>query len=162
MSVTIRPARPADHDAVWTILEPTIRAGETYALPPDGTRADMLSHWFAPGSRVFVALHDGTVRGTYVLKANQRGGGDHVANAGFMTDPGATGRGIAHAMGLHALETARDAGFAAMQFNFVVSTNTRAVALWERLGFRIVGRLPGAFRHPLHGPVDALVMHRIL
>jgi ribosomal protein S18 acetylase RimI-like enzyme len=162
MTPTIRPAGPEDHDAVWAILEPTIRAGETYALPRDGTRANMLAYWFAPGHRVFVAVTDEGVRGTYVLKANQAGGGSHVANAGFMTHPQAGGRGLAHAMGRHALDTARAAGFAAMQFNFVVATNTRAVALWRRLGFTVVGRLPGAFRHPAHGRVDALVMYRTL
>ncbi|MCJ2083680.1 GNAT family N-acetyltransferase [Methylobacterium sp. J-090] len=162
MNPTIRSADAADHDAVWAILEPTIRAGETYTLPRDGTRADMLAYWFTPGNRVFVAASEGAVRGTYLLRANQPGGGGHVANAGFMTHPDAGGRGIAQAMGRHALETARQAGFSAMQFNFVVSTNTRAVALWEHLGFKVVGRLPGAFRHPLHGFVDALVMYRTL
>lgn len=162
MSLTIRPAASDDHDAVWAILEPTIRAGETYALPCDGSRADMLAYWFSPGHRVFVAATEDGVRGTYLLKANQAGGGSHVANAGFMTHPAASGRGIARAMGRHALDTARGAGFAAMQFNFVVATNTRAVALWEHLGFAVVGRLPGAFRHPVHGTVDALVMFRAL
>ncbi|MDO9426737.1 MAG: N-acetyltransferase [Methylobacterium sp.] len=162
MTLTIRPAEPEDHDALWAILEPTIRAGETYALPRDGTRAAMLAYWFTPGNRVFVAVSEGVVRGTSLLRANQPSGGGHVANAGFMTHPDAGGRGIAGAMGRHALDTARDAGFAAMQFNFVVSTNTRAVALWQRLGFAVVGRLPGAFRHPTHGFVDALVMHRTL
>ena len=162
MTLTIRPAEPSDHDAVWAILEPTIRAGETYALPRDGTRAAMLAYWFTPGHRVFVAATGEGVRGTYLLKANQAGGGSHVANAGFMTHPEAAGRGIAQAMGRHALDAARAAGFTAMQFNFVVATNTRAVALWEYLGFAVVGRLPGAFRHPVHGSVDALVMYRAL
>ncbi|GJD30710.1 hypothetical protein PMNALOAF_1960 [Methylobacterium adhaesivum] len=162
MTVAIRAAELHDHDTVWAILEPTIRAGETYALPRDGTREAMLAYWFSPGHRVFVAETDEGVRGTYILKANQAGGGSHVANAGFMTHGQANGRGIAQAMGRHALDTARHDGFTAMQFNFVVSTNIRAVALWERLGFATVGRLPGAFRHPVHGAVDALVMYRAL
>ena len=162
MSLTIRSAEPADHDALWAILEPTIHAGETYALPRDGTRAAMLSYWFAPGNRVFVAQSEGVVRGTYLLRANQSGGGAHVANAGFMTHPDAVGRGIARAMGRHAIDGATRQGFLAMQFNFVVASNTRGVALWESLGFARIARLPEAFRHPSLGLVDALVMHRRL
>ena len=100
--------------------------------------------------------------GTYYLRANQAGGGGHVCNCGYMTDSAAAGRGVARAMCAHSLELAREQGFRAMQFNFVVSTNTRAVALWEGMGFAVVGRLPGAFRHPAQGYVDALVMHRSL
>ena len=110
----------------------------------------------------FKAEADGAMLGTYYLRANQAGGGAHVANCGFMTDAAATGRGVARAMGAHALDRARSRGFAAMQFNFVVSTNVRAVRLWESLGFAVVGRLPGAFAHPSLGRVDALVMFRTL
>ncbi|GJE18910.1 GNAT family N-acetyltransferase [Methylobacterium marchantiae] len=158
----VRPAEPGDADAVWSILEPVIRAGETYVLPRDGTRDSMLAYWFAPGNQVFVAVDEGRVLGTSMLKANQQGGGAHVANAGFMTHPAAAGRGVARAMGRHALETAARQGFRAMQFNFVVASNTRAVALWKSLGFRELARLPEAFRHPTLGLVDALVMHRTL
>ncbi|MBY8975287.1 GNAT family N-acetyltransferase [Rhodobacteraceae bacterium NNCM2] len=161
MTLTIRPATEADHDAIWQILEPTFRAGETYCVDRDVTREGALAYWLAPENRVFVA-DEGGVLGTYLLHANQRGGGAHVSNCGFATSPSATGRGIAQAMLSHALDTAREAGFRAMQFNFVVSTNTRAVALWERNGFETVGRLPGAFDHPTLGEVDALVMYRRL
>jgi ribosomal protein S18 acetylase RimI-like enzyme len=157
----LRPATPGDAAAIWRILEPVIRAGETYALPPDWSKADALAYWSAPGHTVFVA-EEGAVLGTYYLRANQRGGGAHVANCAFMTAPSASGRGVASAMCAHALRYAADAGYTAMQFNFVVGTNERAIALWRRFGFEIVGRLPGAFRHPRHGPVDALVMYRKL
>jgi ribosomal protein S18 acetylase RimI-like enzyme len=157
----IRPATPDDAGAIWQILEPVIRAGETYALPPDWSEAEALAYWSAPGHTVFVA-EDGAILGTYYLHANQRGGGAHVANCAFMTAPSAAGRGVATAMCAHALQYAADAGYVAMQFNFVVSTNERAIALWRRFGFEIVGRLPGAFRHPKHGPVDAFVMYRKL
>lgn len=158
----VRAAAAGDTDAIWGIMEPTIRAGDTYALPADWPRADALAYWQSPGHTVFIAENGGVVVGTYYLRPNQRGGGDHVANCAFMTAAGATGRGVATAMCAHALQSAADCGYHAMQFNFVVSTNTRAVALWRRLGFEIVGRLPGAFRHPALGPVDALVMYRRL
>lgn len=154
----IRAAHDADRDAIWTILEPTIRAGETYALPRNLSRDEALRYWFAPEAEVFVAEDDGIV-GTYRLAPNHQGGGAHVANCGFMTAPGAAGRGIGRAMCAHALDHARRRGFRAMQFNFVVSTNERAVRLWESFGFTVVGRLPEAFLHPTRGYVDALVMY---
>ena len=157
----IRPAVPGDDAAIGRIIAPTIRAGETYALPADWTEAEALAYWRSPGHTVFVA-EDGAVVGTYYIRPNQRGGGDHVANCAFMTAASATGRGVAGAMCAHALQYAAAAGYGAMQFNFVVSTNTRAVALWQRFGFEIVGRLPGAFRHPTLGLVDTLVMYRKL
>jgi ribosomal protein S18 acetylase RimI-like enzyme len=158
--VIVRPAVAGDADAIWDIMEPTIRAGETYALPPDWPRADALAYWWSPAHTVFVAEDGGQVVGTYYIRANQRGGGDHVANCAFMTAAGR--RGVATAMCTHALQYAAAAGYGAMQFNFVVSTNIRAIALWQRFGFEIVGRLPGAFRHETLGPVDALVMYRKL
>jgi ribosomal protein S18 acetylase RimI-like enzyme len=163
----IRPAVAGDDEAIWRILAPTIRAGETYALPPDWTAAEALAYWGSPGHTVFVAEADDELVGTYYVRPNPRGGGwqnpdDRVANCGFMTAPAAAGRGVAGAMCAHALQYAATAGYRAMQFNFVVSTNTRAVALWRRLGFEAVERLPGAFRHPVLGPVDALVMYRKL
>ncbi|WP_210035911.1 GNAT family N-acetyltransferase [Methylobacterium sp. PvR107] len=158
----IRPARAADRTAIARIIMPTIRAGETYALDRDLSEADTVAYWTGADRETFVAEADGAVLGTYYLRANQAGGGAHVANCGFMTDAAATGRGVARAMGAHALDRARARGFAAMQFNFVVSTNVRAVRLWESLGFAVVGRLPGAFAHPSLGHVDALLMFRTL
>jgi len=160
--VKIRTATESDNDAVWKILEPVIRAGDTYTLPSDLPRDDALAYWHTPGHEVFVAEENGEIIGTYYLHANQRGGGAHVANCGYMTAPWATGRGVARAMCLHSLEHAKSRGFLAMQFNFVVSTNERAVRLWQGLQFEIVGRLPGGFIHPALGAVDALVMYRKL
>jgi L-amino acid N-acyltransferase YncA len=158
----IRPAEDGDWPAIWSILEPVIRAGETYALPRDMNEAAARAYWLAPGHAAFVAEAEGEVLGTYYLRANQAGGGDHVANCGYMTGEAARGRGVARAMCEHSLSEARARGFRAMQFNFVVATNGPAVALWTRLGFETVGRLPGAFRHPTQGYVDALVMYRAL
>ncbi len=158
----IRPATPQDASTIWTIIGPVIRAGETYALDRDLDEAHALSYWMGADRETFVAEADGMVLGTYYLRSNQAGGGDHVCNCGYMTDPAAAGRGVARAMHEHSLEQARSRGYRAMQFNFVVSVNERAVQLWSSLGFEIVGRLPGAFRHPAHGHVDALVMFRTL
>jgi ribosomal protein S18 acetylase RimI-like enzyme len=158
----IRISQPDDADSIWSILEPTIRAGETYTLPRDMSRQNALAYWCAPQHEVFVAQADAQIVGTYFLQPNQQGGGSHAANCGYVTAPWATGRGVARAMCAHSLERARERGFKAMQFNFVVSTNDRAVALWRRFGFEIVGRLPGAFHHPTAGFVDALVMYRSL
>ena len=150
--------------AIWSILESVIRAGETYTLPRDLTERGALDYWFAPGNTVFVAELDvkGRVTGTYYIRPNQRGGGSHVANCGYMTAHWASGRGVARAMCEHSLAYAKSQGFRAMQFNFVVSTNTRAVKLWESFGFAVAGRLPAAFLHPVAGFVDALVMFRSL
>ena len=160
--LTIRAATTVDDDAIWAILEPTFRAGETYPIPRDIGRTAALAYWRTPGHNVFVAEDDNTIAGTYYLRANQRGGGAHVANCGYMTAKGETGRGIARAMCAHSLERARARGFRAMQFNCVIGTNERAVRLWQSHGFEIVGRLPGAFAHPRLGFVDALVMYRML
>ena len=160
--VEIRNAAESDNDAIWKILKPVIRAGETYTLPRDLSRADALAYWHTRGHEVFVAEENGEIIGTYYLRANQKGGGAHVANCGYMTAPWANGRGVARAMCLHSIEHAKSRGFHAMQFNFVVSTNERAVRLWQSLQFEIVGRLPGAFMHPVLGAVDALVMYRQL
>ena len=160
--LTIRPATASDDEAIWAILGPTFHAGETYPIPPDIGRAEALAYWRSPGHSVFVAEDDGKIIGTYYLRANQRGGGAHVANCGYMTAQGETGHGVARAMCLHSLDAARERGFTAIQFNFVVATNERAVRLWQSCGFETVGRLPKAFQHPRLGLVDALVMVRAL
>lgn len=158
----IRPATAGDHAALWTLLEPVIRGGEELAVPRDGTLSDALACWTPPGADVFVAEDAGEVVGSYSLRANQRGGGAHVASCGYVTALHARGRGIARAMCRHSLDHARAHGFRAMQYNLVVSTNERAVRLWQAMGFSIVGRLPGAFAHPTLGDVDALVMYQTL
>lgn len=162
MPLAIRPATAEDDDAIWAILQPTFRAGETYPTPRDVTRAEALSYWRNAGHTVFVADDEGQIIGTYYLRANNRGGGAHVANCGYIVALAASGRGVARAMCEHSLVEARSRGFAAMQFNFVIASNERAVRLWQACGFDIVGRLPGAFRHPRLGNVDAYVMHRTL
>jgi L-amino acid N-acyltransferase YncA len=158
----IRPATPEDRAAIWAIIGPVIRAGETYALDREMTEEEALAYWLAADKETFVAEEEGTILGTYCMRPNQAGGGRHVCNCGYITGAQATGRGVARQMCLHSLDHARAQGYRAMQFNFVVSTNVRAVRLWEQLGFEIVGRLPLAFNHPTRGYVDALVMFQVL
>jgi len=158
----IRPAQTNDAAAIWRIIGPTIRAGETYALNRDMPEQDALAYWRGEDHDTFVAEDAGDIVGTYFLRPNQAGGGRHICNCGYMTRADAGGRGIARAMCQHSLDHARQRGYRGMQFNFVVSSNTRAVALWTSLGFEIVGRLPQAFLHPSLGYVDALVMFRPL
>lgn len=158
----IRAASAGDSEAIWKILEPVIRGADTYTLAEDMNREDALSYWNSPGHEVFVAEENGEILGTYYLRANQKGGGAHVANCGYMTAPWASGRGVARAMCQHSLQRAKERGFLAMQFNFVVSSNERAVRLWQSMGFEIVGRLARAFKHPKLGLVEALVMYRPL
>jgi len=158
----IRPAASGDDDALWDILEPIIRSGETYALPRDWSRSQTLCFWHSPGHHVFIAEDGTSVVGTYFLSANHLGGGSHVANCGYATGQQFSGRGVASAMCVHSMELAASMGFTAMQFNFVVSSNARAVAAWKRHGFVIVGTLPTAFEHPILGFIDVYVMHRML
>lgn len=154
----IRPATSVDHDVIWEILEPVYRAGETYCIETDINRDAALADWFAAPFTAFVAEFDGRVLGISHVGRNRPGPASHVANASFATHPDARGRGIARALVSHAKDWARDQGFRAMQFNFVVATNADAVHAWQKAGFQIVGRLPGAFLHPQLGYVDALVM----
>ena len=160
--LVVRPSVPADHDALWPILQAVIEAGETYAYPRDLPREAALAGWHPPGGHTFVAELDGRLAGTYLLKPNQPGLGSHVANCGYMVASWARGRGLGEALCRHSLDTARGLGFLAMQFNSVVSTNRTAIAVWQRCGFAIVGTVPQAFAHPVHGLVDIHVMHRRL
>lgn len=160
--LAIRPAGEGDADALWALLEPVFRAGETYCQPRDISRAEALASWTGAPRQVVLAEAARRAAGTAYLVRNQPGPGDHVCNAGFVTAGWAAGRGVARALLGHVMEAARAQGFRAMQFNFVVATNARAIATWQRAGFAVVGRLPRAFRHPREGLVDALVMHRDL
>lgn len=161
----IRPADPTDHEPIWTIFRAVVAGGDTYAYPPEISRADALAAWLGPGRLAYVAEDTGPptrVVGHYSLRPAQPGLGAHVCTAAFMVAPEDRRRGIGRALGEHALDEARALGFRAMQFNLVVTTNTGAIALWEQLGFRTVGRLPGAFDHRTLGEIDALVMYRRL
>jgi ribosomal protein S18 acetylase RimI-like enzyme len=158
----VRSAKASDAPAIAAIILPIIREAATYTLDPDMSETGALAYWMGRDKETFVAEEDGVVLGSYYMRPNQAGGGRHVCNCGYMTLASATGRGVARSMCEHSLGYARSRGYRAMQFNLVVSTNERAVALWQSLGFEIVGRLPAAFRHPTHGYVDAFVMYQLL
>jgi len=158
----IRTATAADFPKMLTIFRKVLATGDSYVLSADTTDFEAYAYWFGKGIPSYIAEDGGRIVGMYRFIPNQKDRGSHVANASFMVDPDARSRGIGWALGLHCLAEARQAGFLAMQFNMVVSTNTRAVALWQKLGFTIVGRLPKAFLHQQLGLVDALVMHRFL
>jgi GNAT superfamily N-acetyltransferase len=162
LALKIREIRPDEFDLVWPLFHSVLAAGDTYAWAPDMSLEEGRRIWTAAPARAFVAELDGAAVATYSVRPNQPGLGDHVANAGYMVEPAARGQGIARALCEHSMETARQAGFTAMQFNFVVSSNEGAVRLWQRCGFRIVGQVPGAFRHRERGATDVFIMHRFL
>lgn len=170
----IRPATDADWEQIWSFLSVVLAAGETYTYPQDISEAEARQQWLLAGPwHVLVAelgdevpragsARPGRVAGIVKFGPNQPGRGAHVANASFVVDPAANGLGVGRALAEEALVQARDRGFRAMQFNAVVETNTRAVALWRSLGFEILTTVPAAFDHPVHGYVGLHVMHRSL
>ena len=158
----IRRASNEDFDRIWPIFREIVAAGDTYAYPTDISKEQAFVVWMETPRETYVVEDDGQVLGTYYLKTNQPGPGDHVCNCGYMVASAARGRGLATAMCEHSQEVARQLGYKAMQFNFVASTNEGAIRLWKKLGFETVGRLPKAFSHPADGYVDALVMYKWL
>lgn len=158
----IRATTPDDHAALWAMLGPVFRAGETYAIDPQISQEDAVAYWTGADAGSYIIEDETGVLGTYYIKTNQPGGGRHVCNCGFVTAPGSGGKGVARAMLDDALLRAKAAGYRAMQFNFVLSNNARAIDIWQRAGFDIVGRLPEAFDHPKDGYIDALVMFKTL
>ncbi|MBO9582127.1 MAG: GNAT family N-acetyltransferase [Sphingobium sp.] len=160
-TLLIRPANEADWPGIWTVFEPIVRDGETYPLDPELDEVGARAYWFAPDKTIFVAADPAQgIVGSYYLKSNSTGPAAHVCNAGYIVHPAARGRGVAQALCRHSIEEARRRGYRAMQYNLVISTNDRAVRLWQHMGFTLVGALPGAFRRPNGDYVDALVMYQ--
>jgi len=147
---------------MWGIFREVVLAGDTWVFDAETSRSFMIDYWFHPGTLSYVAEKDGHVLGMYLLRPNHPGHGSHVANAGYMVASSARGLGVGEAMGKHSIQEASRLGYKAIQFNFVVSTNEAAVALWKKIGFDIVGTLPGAFKHSSLGYVDVYVMFRSL
>jgi ribosomal protein S18 acetylase RimI-like enzyme len=161
-TLRIREIAPIEFTLVWPIFQAVVAGGDAFVQTPETTFEEARQLWTAAPTRAFVAERDRVVVGSYMLRPNQPGLGDHVANAGYVVSPEARNQGIARALCEHSLAAAKAAGFTAMQFNFVVASNASAVHLWTSCGFETVGRLPGAFRHARLGPVDALIMYRRL
>lgn len=160
--MNIREATSTDFDAIWPIFRDIVKAGDTYAYAPDTTKKESLTIWLEQPRKTFVFEQDGQILGSYYLKTNQAGPGNHVCNCGYMVSSSARGKGLATAMCEHSQEIATELGYRAMQFNFVASSNEGAIRLWHRLGYDTVGKLPRAFNHPELGFIDALVMYKWL
>lgn len=154
----IRKATTKDLEGIWKIFEIVVKAGDTFAFSPDTTFADLQKLWFAPGMNTFVVEESGKITGSYFIKPNQPGLGSHIANCGYMVDPKERGKGIAGQMCTHSVQVAKELGYKGIQYNLVVSTNIKAVKLWERSGFKIIGTIPGGFNHLEFGYVDAYIM----
>ena len=158
----IREATESDFEDIWPIFHEIVSAGETYAYPPNTTKQEAKRLWMQLPRKTYVAEDMNGIAGSYYIKTNQEGPGSHVCNCGYMVSSKAQGKGVATLMCRHSQQVAIELGYKAMQFNFVAATNEGAVRLWEKLGFDIVGRLPGAFKHPVQGYIDALVMYKWL
>ena len=158
----IRPATQQDYDSVWEIFSKVIQTGDTYAFDPQTPKADLQKHWFTSPIQTFVAEEDHQILGTYIMKPNQVGLGNHIANCGYMVHPDARGKGIGSLLCRHSMQIAKEQGYKAMQFNIVVSTNLNAVKLWQKNGFTIIGTTPNGFRHLQLGLVDTYIMYRPL
>ncbi len=155
-------ATPADEQGIYDIFKEVVSHGETYLYLPETTFEQAMQKMVRPPSRCFVIRDKGKVVGYYAIRSNKEGYGDHVGNASYMVHKDYRGQGVASALCRHSLIKAKRAGFDAVQFNFVVSTNTQAVALWQKMGFKIIGTSPKAYRHRTLGKVDVYIMHRFL
>ena len=160
--MNIREATEKDFEKIWPIFHEIVSLGETYAYSRSTTKNEALKIWLTAPKKTFVFEEDNQILGTYYLKTNQEGPGQHVCNCGYMVSSSARGKGLATAMCKHSQSIALEMGYKAMQFNFVASSNTGAIKLWEKLGFLTVGCLPKAFNHPTQGYIDTLVMYKWL
>jgi ribosomal protein S18 acetylase RimI-like enzyme len=160
--IEIRKAKPEDANGIWKIIKAVIITGDTYVFDPHSSKEKMLNYWLSSDKNAYVALQNELIVGTFVIKDNQMDLGSHIANASYMTAPEASGQGIGHKMGEFSLEEAKRLGYKAMQFNIVVKSNDRAVRLWQKLGFHIIGEIPDAFNHLNNGLTNAYIMYRKL
>jgi L-amino acid N-acyltransferase YncA len=156
----IREADINDIDGIWEIFEKVVKGGDTFAFDPDTTKEEMIKLWLAPAMKTFVAEENGRIAGSYFIKPNQPGLGAHVSNCGYMVHPEVRGKGAGALMCAHSIVKAKELGYMGMQYNLVVSTNTKAVQLWERSGFKIIGTIPRGFHHKNLGYVNAYIMFR--
>lgn len=158
----IRKAEDRDKPDIWQIIRAVIAGGDTYVFAPDATEDEMMSYWFTQDKHNYVAVLDDEIVATFWLRANNPGLGKHVGNAAYMVAPMAHGKGIGRQIAEWSLDEARCLGFTSMQFNFVVKSNANAVALWQKIGFEIIGEIPDAMMHAVNGPTNELIMYRKL
>lgn len=159
---SIAPATDNDWAGIWSVFQEVISHGETYTYAPGMSEEQAKNIWVKNACRGYVVKHNDHIVGTFTLRTNKPGFGDHVANAGYMVHKDYRGKGIAQAMCRYSLYEAKKLGYDAMQFNFVVSSNKPAVQLWQKMGFEIVGTVPKAFRHAVNGLTDVYIMYRSL
>ena len=160
--IRIRKATEVDYDPIWKIFEAVIKTGDTYAFGPKTQKSGLKKYWFADSMTTFVAKKDDQILGTYFIKPNQAGLGNHIANCGYMVSPKAQGQGIGKKLCEHSINFAKQNGYLGIQFNFVVSTNIGAIKLWKKFGFEIIGTIPKGFRHSTLGLVDTYIMFKEL
>ena len=158
----IRKATEEDKPEVWGIIKAVIAAGDSYPFYPDTPQEKLLDFWFSKDKKTYAALSENKIVGTFFLKDNQPDLGSHIANAGYMVAPEAMGKRVGRTMAEFSLKEAKELGYLAMQFNFVVKSNTVAVRLWQQVGFEIIGEIPEAFQHQENGLTNALIMYRKL
>lgn len=160
--MTIRKASEFDYDSIWSIFAEVIQSGDTYVFDPDTSKTELAKHWFMDYMTTFVAEEDGMVLGTYIIKPNQIGLGNHIANCSYMVSSKARGKGVGKLLCEHSISYAKEQRYLGIQFNMVISTNTAAVALWKKYGFQIIGTTPKGFRHASLGYVDTYIMFKSL
>ena len=159
---TVKIAYDHNKEALWTIVEPMLRKGGAYVFSTDRTKDSMMDYWLGKDKATFLVECGGKLVGTFYLKANQEDLGNHICNAGFVVSPEAEGQGFGRWMGEFAQREAKARGYLAMQFNFVIQSNLKAVHLWKSLGFAVIGEIPDAYRHPTLGLVAALIFYKKL
>lgn len=161
--LTISQAEESDWPLIWPIWHEIVAAGDTYAYDPDTTYEAAKAMWLAPPpSETWIAGKNGAVLGMFHIEPNHPGPGKHIANGSYMVAATARGQGVGRALVEHSLIRAKEAGYRGMQFNAVAATNLNAIALYEHLGFAVVGAIPAGFLHPTDGFVDKLIMYRDL
>ncbi len=162
MMPTIRKAIfDQDENGVWEIFSKVIQSSETYVFYPNTPKEKLREYWFAPFMATFVAEDEKSqILATYIIKPNQIGLGNHIANCSYMVHPDHQGKGLGNLLCEHSISFAKEKGYVGIQFNIVVSTNKPAVHLWKKYGFEVIGTTPGGFRHPEMGMVDTYIMFK--
>jgi len=161
--IMVRPADVSDWPRIWPIWKRIVECGETHPYPIESTEQDAVSLWLAPKrSAIYVAEQAGTVVAAMMTKPMRYGNGDHVANFDLMVDPACRGLSVGRKLSTYVIEATRRAGYFAMEAYAVVETNIASVRLWRSHGFEIVGTVPGAFRHPIHGLAAVHHMYKVL